>query len=173
MNRQARNGISKNGQMKEEGLSVHSEPETRGLHLWNCRTARGTSGAHQRESCPEALRTDQISSAGQTVCPAHPPRSSALQHKTLPTGRLTPFCSTDLRFCRQIASRFSSSSPGAREDGVDGPAADVLRVGEQVTVRVHRLRDRGVAQACLNHLGVEIGRDERRGVKVPVMANSA
>jgi len=72
-----------------------------------------------------------------------------------------------MRVRRLIASQFSSSSPGAREDGVDGPAADVLRVGEQVTVRVHCLRDRGVAQACLNNPGVEIGRDERRGVQEP------
>ena len=51
---------------------------------------RGTLGAHQRKICQEALRTCEISAAGQTVCRVPPPRSRASRHKTRPTGRLTP-----------------------------------------------------------------------------------
>jgi hypothetical protein len=50
---------------------------------------RGTLGAHQRKICQEALRTCEISAAGQTVCRVPPPRSRASRHKTRPTGRLT------------------------------------------------------------------------------------
>ena len=49
----------------------------------------GTSGAHQREICPEALRTAEISAAGQALCHVHPPRSDTPRHRTRPTGRLT------------------------------------------------------------------------------------
>jgi hypothetical protein len=46
-------------------------------------------GAHQREMCREALRTAEISIAGQTVCLLHSPRSGGPRHRTRPTGRLT------------------------------------------------------------------------------------
>jgi hypothetical protein len=49
---------------------------------------RGTSGAHQREIYPEALRTAEISAAGQTACRVHPQCSGTPRHKTWPT-RLT------------------------------------------------------------------------------------
>ena len=49
---------------------------------------RGTSGVHQRETCPEALRTAEISSPAQTACRVHPSRSATARHKTRPTGRL-------------------------------------------------------------------------------------
>jgi DNA helicase IV len=50
---------------------------------------QGTSGAHEREIRRETLRTAEISSAGQTTCAAHPPRSAIPWHKAGPTGRLT------------------------------------------------------------------------------------
>src|SRR5215472_4766500 len=49
---------------------------------------RGTSGAHQREICPEVLRTAEISAAGQAACLVHPLRSEGSPHKTRPTDRL-------------------------------------------------------------------------------------
>ena len=52
--------------------------------------ARGTSGAHQREICPETLRTSEISTAGQTAPPLRRSRSEAVRHKTRPTGRRPP-----------------------------------------------------------------------------------
>jgi hypothetical protein len=50
---------------------------------------RGTSGAHHRETCQEALRTDEISAAGQMVCRVDSPMSETCRHKTRPTGRLS------------------------------------------------------------------------------------
>ena len=49
---------------------------------------RGTSGAHHRERCPEALRNAEIASAGQTLSLVHRPRPEKPSHKTRPTGRL-------------------------------------------------------------------------------------
>lgn len=52
--------------------------------------ARGTFGAHQREISPEAMRTAEISSAGQGTCAAYRQTSGTCAHKTRPTGRLAP-----------------------------------------------------------------------------------
>src|SRR5205823_5107204 len=40
------------------------------------------------------------------------------------------------------------------------------RVGEEVPVRVHRLGDGGMTEPGLNHLGVQVGSDQRRGIEV-------
>jgi hypothetical protein len=42
--------------------------------------AGGTSGAHQRATCPEALRTTEISSAGQALCQSQLLRSTEPRH---------------------------------------------------------------------------------------------
>ena len=47
-----------------------------------------------------------------------------------------------------------------RENRVDGSPAEVFRIGEEVPVGVHRLGDRGVPQPGLNHLRVEVRRDQ-------------
>lgn len=61
---------------------------TRSLLSGRSSVGRGTSGAHQREICPEALRTAEISSAGQTACRADRSRLKTPWHKTRPTDRL-------------------------------------------------------------------------------------
>ena len=53
-----------------------------------------------------------------------------------------------------------------RENRVEGSAAEVFRVGEEVPVSIHRLGDSGMTESCLDHLGVQVGSDQRRGVEV-------
>lgn len=53
-----------------------------------------------------------------------------------------------------------------REDCIDCPAAEIFGVGEQVPVGVHRLGDGAVTEPGLNHLGVQVGSDQCRGVEV-------
>jgi hypothetical protein len=49
----------------------------------------GTSGAHDRESCPEPLRTVEIATPGQPALAPYQPRSATTSlHKTRPTGLL-------------------------------------------------------------------------------------
>lgn len=45
---------------------------------------------------------------------------------------------------------------------MNGRAAEVFRVGEEVLVGVHRLGDGGMTESGLNHLGVQVGSDFRR-----------
>ena len=59
----------------------------------------GTSGAHQREICPEVLRTAEISAAGQALCHVHPRRSDTSTQD--PAYRPThPHHGADLRLVR-------------------------------------------------------------------------
>jgi hypothetical protein len=86
----------------------------------------GTSGAHQREICPELLRTAEISATGQTIRMVHPPRSGGRRHKTRPTGRLTPTYAPDLGLrvhepslahIRRTSRRRSAPGPAAHHAG--------------------------------------------------------
>src|SRR5215470_5406577 len=56
--------------------------------------------------------------------------------------------------------------PRDREDRVDGPAAEIFRDREEVHVGVHRLSDSGMTEPGLNHPGVQVRSDQRRGIKV-------
>jgi hypothetical protein len=58
----------------------------KGVKVWRLKRARGTSGAHERATRPERLRTDEISAPGQATRPPHSPSSETPQRKTRPTG---------------------------------------------------------------------------------------
>lgn len=63
----------------------------------NGRIMVGAHRGHMSENCSETLRTAETPTAGQLVRLVHPPRSEMCEHKTRPTGRLTPFPPPDLR----------------------------------------------------------------------------
>jgi hypothetical protein len=113
------------------------------------------------------MRNAEISTPGQTICTARSAWSERCLHRTRPTGRLTPYTPTDLgrnghrRFLVQSLFRQSH-----REDSVDGPAAEIFRIREQVPVGIHRLGDGGITEPGLDHLGIQVGSDQRRGVEV-------
>jgi hypothetical protein len=79
-------------------------------------------------------------------------RSAARRrHRTRPTGRLTPSRFADLHVRGRLACQFRSSSAGFfRERGVDGPAAEVFRVGEQVSIV-------SVIEACPSRAWITFG----------------
>ena len=87
----------------------------------------GTSGAHQREICPEAPRTAEISSAAQMECQAHRPRSEAVRHKTRPTGRLAagqlPLRRLGLPAGRPSGRRWRGTSRGTRDREIPAESA--------------------------------------------------
>jgi hypothetical protein len=70
----------------------------------------GHIGAHQREICPEALRTAEISVAGHAICLVHPLRSEGSPHKTGLQAVSPP--SMPLT-CGAIVTAFHGSVPGA------------------------------------------------------------
>ena len=51
-------------------------------------TGRGTLGAHDREKCPETMRTAEISTAGQSAWVRRSSRSGGRTHETRPKGRV-------------------------------------------------------------------------------------
>jgi len=100
------------------------------------------------------------------------PRKRA--HRTRPTGRLTPSYAGDLG--AEWSPRFLVPSlfrQRHREDRIDSPAAEVFRIGEEVPVGIHRLGDGGMAEPGLNHLGIQVGGDQRRGVEVPKVVGTS
>jgi hypothetical protein len=106
-------------------------------------TRRGTSGAHERESCPEPLRTTEISRTGQALCFAYQPRSRASQHKTRPTVRLSPAISVHhvVRGARSLRDRMRASAHFRQhlhmQDDVDFHAV----LGSQALERTFRADD--------------------------------
>jgi len=84
---------------------------------------RGTSGAHERENRSETLRTAEISAAGQTSCLEHLPRSGESQHKTRPTGRLTPLPPPDLRLVVAGGRPLHIRCPCVGRGCIRGPSA--------------------------------------------------
>jgi len=92
------------------------------------------------------------------------PRKRA--HRTRPTGRLTPFMSLTWD---GVVATLPGSVPVPSEPPRGSrrwPRGRGLRVGEEVPVSIHRLGDSGMTEPGLNHLGVQVGSDQRRGVEV-------
>jgi hypothetical protein len=99
------------------------------------------------------------------------PRKRA--HRTRPTGRLTPTYLSDLGRSGQRVLWFRPCSVRATANIVSiAPPAEILSVGKEMPVGIHRLGDGGVTEPGLNDLRVQVGGDQRRGVEVAQVVKS-